>query len=120
MRQTRENPPGEPAGSLNASLPGSLDGPEITQNGGAGQRKIPLTALAFEALIDDIGCNAGVMIECLNCVLAHRDAGDVIGLIYSVKRAQCYWRAIVAGTRDLKAAEAARQSAFRQAEGGAP
>jgi hypothetical protein len=126
MRQKRENPPGlRPAGFLNSSLPGGSDDREIAQTQAVcqavhGDNSRAATTARIELLIDDIGDNAGAMTCYLNCVLAHRDAGDIVGMIYSIRMARAYWRAIAASANDLIAAQAARLSAIRQAEGGAP
>jgi hypothetical protein len=84
---------------------------QAPRDGAVAQAKI-------ELLVDDIGCNVGILIATLNVALAMRDAGDTTGLLYALRRAKAYWRAISASAADLVAAEAPRQSLLRQREGG--
>jgi hypothetical protein len=82
MAGQKQNPPGcAPAGSLDSSLLSGFDGQAIAQNGFDGQADISLAATdaRIELLVDDIGDNCGAMSAYLNCVLAHRDAGDPQG-----------------------------------------
>ena len=97
---------------LKKSLLGGADtSQQAPRDGAVAQAKI-------ELLVDDIGCNVGILIATLNVALAMRDAGDTTGLLYALRRAKAYWRAISASAADLVAAEAPRQSLLRQREGG--
>jgi hypothetical protein len=72
----------------------------------------------IELLVDDIGDNIGIMIAVLEAGLAMRAASDVVGLIYSLRRARVYWKAISASAAELVAADAERLSALRQGGSG--
>ena len=67
----------------------------------------------IELLFEDIGDNTGAMISALNAALAMRDAGDSVGMIYGLRKARCYWRAISTSAAELVAADA-ELSAIRQ------
>jgi hypothetical protein len=62
---------------------------QAPRDGAVAQAKI-------ELLVDDIACNVGILIATLNVALAMRDAGDTTGLLYALRRAKAYWRAISA------------------------
>jgi hypothetical protein len=75
---------------LKKSLLGGADtSQQAPRDGAVAQAKI-------ELLVDDIGCNVGILIATLNVALAMRDAGDTTGLLYALRRAKAYWRAISA------------------------
>jgi hypothetical protein len=67
-------------------------------------------------VLDDVADNSGLMIGTLHCALAMRDAGDTVGLVYTLRRAKAYWRAISASAVDLVATDAERLSPLRQRE----
>jgi hypothetical protein len=98
------------AGLENTSLLGASD----TKNP---RQKIEVPQARIELLFEDIGDNTGAMISMLNAALAMRDAGDSVGLIYGLRKARCYWKAISASAAELVAAEAERLSAIRQGGG---
>jgi|ERR1019366_2524023 hypothetical protein len=102
---------GRIAGPLNKSRFELPDTANIKLKPGAAQARI-------ELLFDDIGDNTGAMISTLNAALAMRDAGDSVGLIYGLRKARCYWRAISASAVELVAVDAERLSALRQGEAG--
>jgi hypothetical protein len=56
------------------------------------------------------------MIVTLEAALAMRNAGDVTGTVYGLRRAGAYWRAISGSAEELVAADAERLSALRQME----
>jgi hypothetical protein len=93
MPQTCKTPPGQ-AGLANMSLRGSLDNRERTPFQAATQAKIDL-------LVDDIGCNVSAMTAQLDVVIAMRAANDPTGILYGLRRARAYWRAISASAREL-------------------
>jgi hypothetical protein len=99
--------PGEGAGPNNTSLGGATNTKNIS-------RKIEVPQALIEHLFEDIGDNTGALISTLNAALAMRDAGDSVGLIYGLRRARCYWRAISTSAAELVAADADRLSALRQ------
>ena len=110
MEQKRETPPGQTAGLGNMSLPGGIDASENAPKARVEQAKIELVA-------DDITDTAGWLIDQLNCLPAQRAANDFGGMVYTLRRSRAYWLAISGSAVELVAANDARLSALRQAEG---
>jgi hypothetical protein len=67
-------------------------------------------------LTDDIVDTAGWLVAQLSVLPSQSEAGDVSGLIYTLRRSRCYWRHISEVARELAEANDARLSAIRQAE----
>ncbi|HXW71995.1 MAG TPA: hypothetical protein VEK34_11215 [Methylocella sp.] len=99
--------PADGPGLAESTFPGGNCSFEITTKAHVAQAKI-------ELLIDDIGCNVGVLINTLHAVLALRDAEDVKGMLYSLRRGKGYWKAISLSAAELIAVAAEQQSAIRQ------
>jgi hypothetical protein len=96
-----------PTGLDKASLPGGIDEQIITPNANVLQARIDLLA-------DDIVDTAGWLIDQLNCLPAQRAAGDITGVIYTLRRARAYWVAVSGSARELVAANGEHLSALRQ------
>jgi hypothetical protein len=69
-------------------------------------------------LVDDIVDTTGWLVDQLNVLPAQRVAGDVTGMIYTLRRARAYWKAISGSAAELVSVEGERLSAIRQADGG--
>jgi hypothetical protein len=80
-------------------------------------KETPVSQAKIDLLLDDIAANTSVMIAQMEVVLAMRAASDVVGLLYGLKRAAAYWRAISATAAELVAVDAERLSALRQLKG---
>jgi hypothetical protein len=110
--QTSKNPPAGVADGLDkASLPGGIDEQVITPNANVLQAQIDLIA-------DEVVDSAGWLIDQLNCLPAQRAAGDIVGMIYSLRRARAYWLSTSGSAKELVERNDERLSALRQSEGG--
>jgi hypothetical protein len=68
----------------------------------------------IEILIDDITDTAGWLVDTLRCLPTQRVAGDIDGLLHSLRRARGYWRVISGEASLLAAAHGDLLSAERQ------
>jgi hypothetical protein len=111
MAKSNENPAVGAAGFGDMSLPGGIDGSDTAPNACVAQVKIDM-------LVDDIVDTAGWLLHQLNVLPAQRAAGDVSGMIYTLRRSRAYWRAISGSATELVVANDERLSALRQAKDG--
>ena len=118
MDQIRETPPGGIPAGLNDKAASNAFSSEndIRADAPTCQPEKPASQAKIELLVDDIGDTVGCLIATLSAALAMRDAGDTVGLVYSLRRARAYWTAISGSAKELVAADAERLSALRQSE----
>ena len=118
MALSKENPAlgaaaGLPSGlSFSGDTQDSAPNPRPTQD--ISRNPVAVREARLELLREDLTCNASAMIATLEAALAMRAADDDCGLIYSLRRARAYWRAISGSAAELISTEAERQSALRQ------
>jgi hypothetical protein len=68
----------------------------------------------IKTLLDDVTDEAGWLFDQLNCLPNQRLAGDVDGVLHTLRRARCYWRVIAAEALLLVEAHGDLLSALRQ------
>lgn len=105
MAETCERPPSAKGG------PGSLDclaaiDRENSQKQAATQPQrprglAPVECAKRELIRDDLDANISAMQASLDCALVMLGAGDDCGLLYSLRRARAYWRAIGGSANEL-------------------
>jgi hypothetical protein len=104
-----KNQPAGSADGLDDAFPGENCNLVIAPKANVSQAKIDLLA-------DDIVVTAGWLVDQLYVAPAQRAAGDVTGMIYTLRRSRAYWRHISEVARELASANDERLSALRQAE----
>jgi hypothetical protein len=72
----------------------------------------------IDLLADDVVDTAGWLISQLSVLPSQREAGDVTGLIYTLRRSRAYWKHIAETAVELVAADDERLSALRQSGDG--
>jgi hypothetical protein len=95
-------------GSDKCALLGGIDTRDATA-------KPHVTQARIDLLADDIVDTAGWLIDQLNCLPAQRAAGDITGVIYTLRRSRSYWKHVAETAAELVAANDERLSALRQA-----
>jgi hypothetical protein len=108
MSHQNETPAGGP-GLGDMSLPCIIDGFENAPKAHVAQAKGDLLA-------DDVVDTAGWLIDQLNCLPAQRAAGDVTGMIYTLRRSRAFWIAISGSAKELVERNDELISALRQGE----
>ena len=80
--------------------------------------KPAVTQARIDLIADDIVDSAGWLIDQLNCLPTQRAAGDIVGMIYTLRRSRAYWIAISGSAKELVERNDARLSELRQLGGG--
>jgi hypothetical protein len=112
MTAHTKNPPAVGADGLDDAFPvGNCNEVIIAPKANVSQAKIDLLA-------DDIVDTAGWLVDQLYVLPAQRAAGDIVGMIYTLRRARAYWVAVSGSTRELVAANGEQLSELRQSERG--
>ena len=111
MPQINEGVPSAKGAPGNSSSIGIGDGSENAPKAQLDQVKIDLLA-------DDITDTSGWLVSQLHVIPAQREAGDIAGLLYTLRRSRCYWQHITESAWELAEAHGQQLSALRQAEDG--
>jgi hypothetical protein len=103
MPNQNENPAVGAAG-FDDAFPGGNCNLVIAEKADVAQAKIDL-------LTDDIADTAGWLVSQLSVIPSQREAADIVGIIYTLRRSRAYWRHISEVARELAAVNDERLSA---------
>lgn len=78
--------------------------------------KADVAQAKIELIAEDVIDTAGWMVSQLKVLPAQLASADYAGMIYTLRRARSYWKAISGSAADLVAANDERLSALRQGE----
>jgi hypothetical protein len=109
MAQETGNPARGQAAGFGDVSSSAVDPSSIGPNAKVAQVKIDM-------LVDDIVDTAGWLVSQLSVLPSQRAAGDVAGMIYTLRRCRAYWKSISGSALELATANDDRLSALRQEE----